>query len=357
MNKIEYIYTENPIEEQWRQILHFSYPNNIKSYFNKKGIKDVSEKIIENISGSILQSKEYFDNFKNSSLQIKPLLLYYGVTNLFNAFSILLSNTIPEIKNHGMQLKIADYKKIADLKINPVNEKDGALGVFNKIFSGDLSKEKLTEYGEWSLLELFSSIYDVSDDFKNCYEYGETHVIPVKIIKMKTYEVEKIKIEDIANQDNFFKQIKNYKEVYLSPEKINKDNSIILKKKMYKKTLAEQTVFGNYYFSLSHFKKSSYINPILEIRLYMILYGLSVVSRYNPEIWNPFLKNDITGEKLLIEKLLNFSSRIIPNLLLNKLYDSKFIYVQNYQGIVDLSQNLSKEDIKELIKDELRKTK
>ena len=119
MNSIkeQKIFTENPEEEMWRTILQFSYPANIRRYIEEKGFNS-DDKLIECISGSILQSYEYYNACKTSNLQISPLLLYYGTTNLLYGMTNLLTGKINEIRNHGMHIQLDDnYKYIAETSI------------------------------------------------------------------------------------------------------------------------------------------------------------------------------------------------------------------------------------------------
>ena len=86
----------------------------------------------------------------------------------------------------------------------------------------------------------------------------------------------------------------------------------------------------------------------------MTLYSLGFLSRYNPEIWNPFTRNDITGEKLFIEKFLYHARRLLPNLILNRLYNEKLYFVTEQMGFIDLTSSTSKEEITEITRQEIR---
>ena len=79
--EIEKIYSEKAEEDIWSSLLKFTYTENLKRFFNDRQ-EDVNEVLIETISGSISQAYEYFSVSKNASLQVSPLLLYYGATNL-----------------------------------------------------------------------------------------------------------------------------------------------------------------------------------------------------------------------------------------------------------------------------------
>ena len=48
----------------------------------------------------------------------------------------------------------------------------------------------------------------------------------------------------------------------------------------------------------------------------LFLFIMGSLCRYHPEIWGPFVLNDETGERLLFEKFIYYSRRIIiPNIV------------------------------------------
>lgn len=75
------VFSENPENDLWRELLQFSYEANINRYLSKKGLHANGE-TINCIVGSFLQADEYYRAAKDANLQISPLLLYYGTTNL-----------------------------------------------------------------------------------------------------------------------------------------------------------------------------------------------------------------------------------------------------------------------------------
>lgn len=75
------IFTESPEEDLWRELLQYSYRANVSRYLKEHSL-DEDENTINTIIGSFLQANEYFKASKSANLQISPLLLYYGATNL-----------------------------------------------------------------------------------------------------------------------------------------------------------------------------------------------------------------------------------------------------------------------------------
>ena len=102
------VFSENPENDLWRELLQFSYEANINRYLSKKGLHANGE-TINCIVGSFLQADEYYRAAKDANLQISPLLLYYGTTNLLYGMVNLLSGRKNIIANHGMKIFVPEH--------------------------------------------------------------------------------------------------------------------------------------------------------------------------------------------------------------------------------------------------------
>jgi len=81
----------------------------------------------------------------------------------------------------------------------------------------------------------------------------------------------------------------------------------------------------------------------------MATYALGYVCRYKPEIWNPFVRMDETGERMILEKTLFITRRMLPNLALNFLLEQNIIFVKDTQGEFDKSSQITMAEISEEI--------
>lgn len=156
------VFSENPENDLWRELLQFSYEANINRYLSKKGLHANGE-TINCIVGSFLQADEYYRAAKDANLQISPLLLYYGTTNLLYGMVNLLSGRKNIIANHGMKIFVPEHMSfIADTTIRFLSPSDGGVHVIARAigFSQDL-----TNFGDWSLSEFLDSIAEISSDF------------------------------------------------------------------------------------------------------------------------------------------------------------------------------------------------
>ena len=162
----EYIFTEDPEEEIWQTLLQYSYEANIRKYLSDHGFEPTDD-LVDNISGSILQAYEYYAAAKHCNLQIKPLLLYYGTTNLLYGVCNMLTGSVNTIHNHGMRITPPlKGSSIGETEISFENPANGGVHVFIRSLGYELD---LAQYGNWTAKEMFSSVPELQADYKKCY--------------------------------------------------------------------------------------------------------------------------------------------------------------------------------------------
>lgn len=348
--EITNIVTENPEEEQWKLLLRFGYPSNIKKYSDKMQ-HNSNEELTEFIAGSIMQSHAYFEAAKHSSLYITPLLIYYGVTNLLAGSASLKLGEKIDIRGHGMtmtpptDLKAGIGKSFISIK----DAEYGGFSRFNEIYSSNILPNGIN----LELMELFSIIPDLRNDFENRYSTN-SNVLPIEIVKLRNRTIERINFGEcpyLEHNLNLLEKVKDLKENYLRPE-IQKER-VILNRKIKHRDIGVYSLYGRKYLQLSFEKHGKQVNLSPLIAMYTGLFGLGFLSRYNPSIWNPFIQKDITGEKLLVEKFLAVSIRHIPNLVLNFIEDKNIQFINETDGITDLRFTTLSEDIDKIVKEQL----
>ncbi len=194
------IYSEYPESELWRELLQYSYEANIKRYLNKKGLSP-DEETVNCIAGSFLQAFEYYKSAKEADIQIAPLLLYYGSSNLFYGMINLLSGKINKIENHGMKLLVPkEMKFIADTDIRFVSPINGGVNVIARAigFSSDL-----TGTGDWKLKEFLDSIAEINIDYTRCYDLQTGRIAMIDVFNTPDGKAEKIYFNE-ENKKTFF---------------------------------------------------------------------------------------------------------------------------------------------------------
>lgn len=349
--EIKYIYSEHPEHDIWENLLKFTYTENIKKFLKEREF-EVKDELIETISGSVSQAHEYFIISKNASLQVSPLLLYYGTTNLLYGISCLLTGELLEINNHGMKLIISpSNKEIAETGIKFQDDKTGGVSVYLKSLSS--TDKSLVNTGEWTVKEILGSIVETIDDFTNLYGVENVQVVPITKVHLENEEHFRINL-DILSQEKIselLKNVPNFSKNYMEPQ-VNYKQQMILRKKVNGKYNNQLSYTGQKFLSAGYENHNNIVLPYY-LYFFIILYAFGTLCRYHPELWNPFVQRDTTGEKNLVEKIIRISRRQIPNLILNLIFNKEHLYDVNMYKDIDAKTYISKEEIEELIKKEL----
>ena len=346
------IFSENPENDLWRELLQFTYEANIKRYLAKKGY-EVDEDTINCIAGSFLQANEYYKAAKEDNLQISPLLLYYGTTNLLYGMVNLLSGSINKISNHGMKIFIPDQMNfIADTKIRFLSPVDGGVHVVARAIG---VTSDLTGFGDWSLREFLDSIAEIQYDFTQCYNVQTGCTIMLDIFNTPDGKAEKIYFSE-ENKDHLIellKKVEGFEKSYLrftsaTDFKTGKEY-FVLRHKLTGEDISKQSYSGQPYLQAGHIKNSKLITIPTLLNIYISLFALSSLCRYFPERWSPFVLKDITGEKLLIEKFMFYARRLIPNYVLNNLLESTIQYSSSRYTAIDTVKLVGEHQVQEMI--------
>ena len=183
------IFTESPEDDLWRELLQYSYRANVSRYLKEHSL-DEDEDTINTIIGSFLQANEYFKASKSANLQISPLLLYYGATNLLLGLTSLMTGKRPEIKNHGMTAidsTISTY--IAEANVVFGDPNTGGIHQFARILGFE---KDLTKCGEWKMMDFLSSIVEIDQDYRKCYAQENGNTLLLDLFNTPTGTIERL---------------------------------------------------------------------------------------------------------------------------------------------------------------------
>ena len=342
-----HIATENPEIEQWRLLSQFTYPANISKHLHSHGFKPLENDTVEFIAGSIRQGEAYFAA-ESAPLDILPLLLYYGAANLLAGAYAMMSNVRPPIKNHGMTILDTVASRIADVQISPRNPKDGALQQFCNMFSGGCN---LAGGGTWTTGELLGSIPDLKPDFESHYQDLPYYTVPVEIIYTRQRVLERILNDELGRYpkpEDALALVPGLSRAFLTPQ--YKPKYVILHRRIGGEELGAYSLSGRKYLQLGHLKNGQLRAPHQLILMYIALYSLGFLPRYRPELWNPFVRSDTTGEKLIIEKFLSVCQRYLPNLVLNFIYNKRIRFVNETEGVLNLSATVTEREMQDILR-------
>ena len=335
-------YSEEPVKDIWKKLLKYSFGSNVRK---ATGIED--EGIVNSISGSIVQAQEYFTAANNVTLNTSPLLMYYGCVNLLYGTALILTKQNIQIKTHGASLLMPKSEpSIGGTEISLSSSADGAFFTFNRILSKNNPFPK-----SWRVRDILSYIPDIKAEFEECYSPATSNCIPVETVKRKNDKLDRIHLADLKS--DFQKEsIVDFDKAYLNAQKTNE--YIILREKLKSKEVGIFSMSGQKNLTVYSKRdgKNYYIDQLMAI--FLGLYSLSVLSRYHPATWYPFVQRDDTGEKGLIEDFLMAASRKLPNLTLNFILGKEIHFLCNTMGTVDLSKDYDPEEVRKIVHEEIR---
>lgn len=351
------VFSENPEKDLWRELLQFSYKANIIRYWGKKGLTS-DENTINCIVGSFLQAFEYYNSAKDANIQIAPLLLYYGSTNLLYGMVNLISGSTKKIDNHGMKLLIPDHMSfIADVDIRFFSPINGGVHVVANSLG---FKHDLTKLGDWKLKEFLDSVAEINSDYIPCYGVNIGRIIMLDAYNTPDGKVEKVYyghdnkedllalISDVEGFSNSYLRISTAKEYETGKE------YFVLRHKLNGKDISDLSYSGQPYLRAGHRKNGRLVTLPTLLNMYISLFALASLCRYHPEHWSPFVLNDTTGEKLLIEKFLFFARRMIPNFVLNGIIGEQALYTNSRYSEKNTIKLVGEHQVQEMVDHKVR---
>ena len=355
--KISTIFSENPENDLWRELLQFTYEANIKRYLGQKSLcADAST--INCIVGAFLQADAYYESARKASLQIAPLLLYYGSTNLLYGMVNLLSGSINEIANHGMNIIIPDEMSfIAETKVRFLSPGNGGVHVVARAMGFE---SDLTGFGDWKLEEFLDSIAEISADFEQCYDGKTSCISMLDIFNTPDGKVEKIYFTEenkkriLLSLENVNGFTKSYLPLTIGREHNTGKQYFILRHKLTGKDISEISFSGQPYLRAGHNKNKKLVTVPTILNMYVALFILASLCRYHPEHWSPFILKDTTAEKLLVEKFLYYARRMIPNIVLSKIVGKSVQYTSSRYTDINTIKLVGEHQVQEIVEQKIR---
>lgn len=336
------IVTENIEKTIWEYLERFTYTDLVKNYAFQLRKKEIEDKVINNISSSILQAKEYYLAAKRSTIQISPLLVYYGTINLFSALYSLKTGEIAEIENHGMFL-CKDYENtgyISECRMKGQNPAKGALSVFSKELF-DVSD--VTQLGMWSLKELLSCIPDIENDFQEIFGKDNLHVLPIKKEKfdgLELHTIERTYLKRYKTAKGFMNDVPGFLDRYMDCSNSFRDFIVHLWIKQGSiQGITVKSIEELNFLPIYLRKNGKKVNLPILLYNYMALFILASLCRYCPDKWNPFVLRDTTGERRLLVKYIHYCERAIPNFVLNEIHAKNYIFVTDKLRMEQYKEN------------------
>jgi hypothetical protein len=374
----EKILTENPYEELWSYLSYFENYFNCYNYIknnHKSSKKEIREYKASLLQYYIKQAHEYYNASLKVSLLTQPTLLYYGALCLSRALFLGKSGHPDNSNSHGLsEVDNNELKDITKFKIR-INKKGTFSQLYKTIQTNYYPNFADISNTNWTLIDLLSMIPEIKDIYEDIYSKKSL------VLKVNRFfdddGTEYIKIYDdlLSKMQNkgvkdLFDSINGVKSYYLPYKRLNDSNFLLHKRNNVKGDITQKNLMGEEYLLLG-IKQNRiidlpdygkvhlivYINiPEMAVHL-MILYLLSMLSRYHIKMWGEGSLELETADFFIIKNFLKVSTRKFPNLILNQLLDKEHIFTSELYKPKDLRIGKYKKQILEIIDERLEKDK
>jgi len=311
--------------EIWRNMSLFHSTNFAQQLlyncYKKQGRKDASKKSYAN-SYPFIYYLEHGENFyitaQNAPLSIKPMLLFYGMVQLLKACLLTVDAEYPEstlVLAHGVSTRKRKKQNYEFFDDEVKVQKHGLFTHFSekmfhvKHLTGEKFQMITLLKRICELHELFSLYYRESLSLRVIYNSStQSIMIPTQILdhyhmtldRFTHYITKQLSFADIVS-------VKEQEKNYYVDITINQN---------LKPLDCEPLMFEMY-------QKSFKIPLVLEeifalpevIAHYLLLYNLSMISRYETEWWNELLHSYASDAYPFIVEFLSISASKVPFLL------------------------------------------
>jgi hypothetical protein len=353
MGDIEVVFAEDPKAEVWRRLRQWSYTGNTRRRLETKHetvSPDTLQPVAEELATLMLQAEEYFRAADNVQLFTQPLQTYYGTVALLSALRVFNTGRAHGIGAHGL--------KLGPCAISPLEWRVSVVRGCSRGFAQRISSMvsdglDLDMCKYWTLKECFSSIPDMTYELARNYQGRvELNLCPVTVYD--TDEGVCYVAEDIGSPplpSNWPDLIWRRAELFIRPERT--ESAVVLRPRMQAtdaRAVLPRGTDGRLYLPLLHQKGNTglYHSPLF---MYAVaLYALSMTCRYRSREWGMLISRDDSGDLELMRNFLQSAIRQVPNLVLNHMHGSVFVFTSEHTKPVDLRHRVSKRDVEETIR-------
>lgn len=375
---MEWVTCRDPYEEVWSRLLEFTNSEFVKKFIHDrkdyeclKGQKNNINKQVKQIRFSLLQAKEYFDAAKNSSLMTCPNHIYYGSVALSTACMLLRGDGRKSLDylrrdkgnaKHGLHLIVDESSLLEKSKIEickvghfvnwyeELEKKRSTHATVSK-FGGFGRLINMQEIGcyeiddfskidgmQFTLLDLMKKLPDLFHilnrvGIEQQFVRGELVVDDLSNgdFKFLIHEVPKnISLDDIFNNFKCDSGVMFcYEMDYIS--KTGLIRTRLNKSWEFSACVSRESLDHESFFLLDLDKANNGDSVCIPevAELFLVSYGLSMLSRYYPDIWVDFLESN-SQRVVLVKKVVELLMAKFPNLILNEIEGRK-INITSYR--------------------------
>lgn len=312
-----YFYQEHM---HWNNFLYLSSADTSREFllssYHKLGFTDAQAKSYENSYSLIYyleQGKSFFEQSKKSPINIKPILLFYGMVFLIKASILTVDPNYPEssaVLAHGVSTRKRKKQNYQYMEDEVKLQKNGLF----PHFSDKMFHMKHLEGTKIKIKSLLQEIPELSTFFFNWEK--RKFAIPLRREEQEMYQIPEEVLDDFNMTGDRLIDFFNSKlnQPILSEKRGNKylikipSSDIPVEQLPFRFHLVEDR-----YYWLKGSKELCFF-PELIIH-YLLLYHLSMIARYEIEWWVELIHHKPSIEYPLIMRYLDICIQKIPFLI------------------------------------------
>ncbi|WP_456277181.1 YaaC family protein [Bacillus sp. AK128] len=312
----------------WQSYTPFHSAANVQEYLNKvykeKNVEEPEKKSYQNCYPFIYyldHGKSYYQLSQQAPISIKPVLLFYGMTQLLKACLLSVDPNYPEstsVLAHGVSTRKRKKQSYDFLKDEVKIQKNGLFSHFsqNMFHVEHLDGEKIT------MVSLLKRIPELNSLFQ--FSFGERVSLPVTKVNENSYSINSAILDCFHMTEERFSDFLTNTLKHLNDLTFNKEKGF-LTFSLKEDILNPIHCYPFFYhdqeesFYLSTNRDTTVYFPEIMVH-YLLLYNLSMISRYETEWWSELLQNSSTKDLPFIQQFIATTTTKIPTLLSHYLY-------------------------------------
>jgi len=347
-HSIQHIACENAWQKMWDHYLFFETEPTVRGYlaeqYRSLGYENSDALAYRNTYKMIYlskQAREFFHSGVNSSLLVRPLLLYYGMVSLAKMLILSRDPDYPSrtsLLAHGVTTKKIKKSQYLFLEDEVKIQKEGLLAHLMQLITGVKIK------GDYQIKELITLIPELSSSYTKLYR--EERLISVYVSDEINAETKETTIFlplglldylgfGMKEFSNWVNQYNEDEVCFTEGEMYPRENIFSLKWKHpagihvldhpdgFSNHLFLKDVMGHDYFWTKPEEKL--LIPEIMVH-FLIMYLLGMLCRYEGDLWGEIHFSFYSQDLYLIHEFIHNSPRKFPNLILNMLFNEIYYF-------------------------------
>ncbi|PTM56916.1 YaaC family protein [Desmospora activa] len=279
----------------------------------------------------IKQARSLYQAARQSEWIIRPLLAYYGLMNLAKAWVLSEDPDYPRtasVLKHGLSTR---KRKPASFSLFWEEVRVQREGLFPLLVTLAGEGERTGE--RWSMQTLFSMLPELQDSYRQLFR--ETSLFPIAWTEGEQgwMVVEEAVLDRLhLTSQGMVQTLERHR--HPAGISFSAEESYIRSSKMYLKVEQPQSlsthpwiredVGGQYYLYINDSRRSWVPAEILVH--YLLLFSLSMLCRYDTPLWGEMVYGLGSEEMVLIQEFLQLTQRKSPQLILEALFEERFLF-------------------------------